>query len=123
MSAQWQPDSLFILDRSQLWFSVYNGGTTGVDVYRTSDGGQDWLSATAGSHDAGGFGTVDFVDAADGFVYDANEGGNVSALLATHDGGATWQPVADTRSGGVPRGGPCTSSRTASAGSLHMTVR
>ncbi len=75
--------------------------TTGVDVYRTSDGGQHWTKLTSSvkrTHPAPGelpdnayFSTIGFLDASTGWI-GGPAGGEQGWLYVTHDGGQSWYP-------------------------------
>lgn len=65
------------------------GGSNGV-IYKTTDGGTNWVSVTSPSY-AGGINFFHFFNATTGFVGgSADTGGN---LLKTTDGGTTWAYV------------------------------
>jgi hypothetical protein len=93
----------FFLDEEHGWFltSEYKGyppiGNVQRFVYRTSDGGQTWLSAPMGESrrlDADRpFGRIEFIDPNHGWVLEVaptSTQSSIGTLYGTDDGGGTW---------------------------------
>jgi DNA-binding CsgD family transcriptional regulator len=93
----------FFLDEEHGWFltSEYKGyppiGNVQRFVYRTSDGGQTWLSASMGESRPleadRPFGRIEFIDPNHGWVLEVaptSTQSSIGTLYGTDDGGATW---------------------------------
>jgi len=81
------------VDPSTGWAAYRRGASVVVD--RTADGGQTWshLATFAAPPEVDPHAWLDFVDARDGLMGSLAPG-RLASLYATHDGGATWAPVA-----------------------------
>lgn len=95
--------SVFFLDSSSGWVLMAYGGGNGnaqMEVARTSDAGANWSVAPviipnldARATTLEGDGSIDFIDALDGWLNLAVESSanfRLGLLLATKDGGKTW---------------------------------
>lgn len=96
-------NTIFFTDKNHGWLLLSYGvamGSEGVDVYRTTDGGNTW-SKVAGTNPEtavsssgipfGGIKTgLSFIDENNGFITGFDYG-NELYLYATHDGGTHWQ--------------------------------
>lgn len=65
--------------------------TDGVNLYRTSDGGQEWVKLSPGASFKQ-VTSLDFVSGTLGWAM-SGRGKNSSLLLKTTDGGGTWTPI------------------------------
>jgi photosystem II stability/assembly factor-like uncharacterized protein len=73
--------------------------TTSGDVYRTTDGGQDWTRLVSGASAA--FRSIGFVDTQHGFLGALSF---AAVLLETLDGGVTWSNITSRVVGPTPAG-------------------
>lgn len=101
------------LDADTGWVAAWNGSSSRVSVFRTSNGGQTWRSAGVPVKTNGAEVypvSLSFVDAQRGWMMvEPDHGMNSSPgqLLATRDGGESWSELASTdgEKGGLPFGG------------------
>ncbi len=91
-------DSMFVLDRRHLWFTVFPAGGGRERLYRTSDGGISWHWNPVPSHVLAG-GSTDalwFTDPDHGWLTDIEPTAPDAMLFVTADGGRHWRVVADS---------------------------
>ncbi|HEX9099879.1 MAG TPA: hypothetical protein VF956_10375 [Candidatus Dormibacteraeota bacterium] len=83
----------YFLDADNGWVFSRNArtnlaGSSPTDLYRTSDGGRDWVLVTRGLFPGHTMSAVQFLDLSNGFaIYDH------STLVNTADGGHTWSLI------------------------------
>jgi photosystem II stability/assembly factor-like uncharacterized protein len=85
VNGQFAPDndSLFVLDRNNIWMSTNDGY-----VYKSEDAGESWTAQESGVITANAINCVNFADANVGFF-----AGDSNIIAKTNDGGQTWSAV------------------------------
>ncbi|MGE5674524.1 MAG: WD40/YVTN/BNR-like repeat-containing protein [Mycobacterium leprae] len=109
---QYRVTGSFFFDRKTGWVSASLPGKAETIIYRTEDAGRTWLDATIPDNSiASGGATITFTTKAVGWLLlhrtannEADNQANI-ALYQTTDGGATWQKVAESGKGGLPKEG------------------
>lgn len=84
------------LDSQRAWVFTVDRSTRQVGLLRTTDGGKSWIPLLAPGKDLMGVSSCRFADDSYG-VATLADGGLSSAYYnyyETHDGGATWKPIA-----------------------------
>jgi len=103
--------SVFFLDGQRGWVissstKTADNGSGSLFISNTSNGGQSWTSRklAVSDEDGGTAVSVDFVDAQHGWIMfrmPSSSNFSLGLLLATADGGATWNPLPEPPSGDV----------------------
>src|SRR5882757_6193701 len=103
--------SVFFLDGQRGWVissstKTTDNGSGSLFISNTSNGGQSWTSRklAVSDEDGGTAVSVDFVDAQHGWIMfrmPSSSNFSLGLLLATADGGATWNPLPEPPSGDV----------------------
>lgn len=85
VNGQYAPDndSLFVLDRNNLWMTTNDGY-----VYKSEDAGESWVAQEQGVITAAAINCVSFADANNGMF-----AGATNIIAITTDGGQTWTAV------------------------------
>ena len=91
----WQLEAVVFSSPRVGWVVANDCSAGKAAVYRTSDGGQSWSSASVPSTNcaAGSRLVVSFSDTEHGWILDIFESGNRDPLARTSDGGKTWHKV------------------------------
>lgn len=85
VNGQFAPDndSLFVLDRNNIWLSTDDGY-----IYKSEDAGESWEAQEQGVITANAINCVNFADNNNGFF-----AGDSNVIARTTDGGQTWSAV------------------------------
>lgn len=85
VNGQFAPDndSLFVLDRNNIWLSTDDGY-----IYKSEDAGESWTAQEQGVITSDEINCVNFADSNNGFF-----AGNSNVVGKTTDGGQTWSAV------------------------------